>query len=50
VASDLTGITTTAENIGYSFKYPNFMKIRPVGTKLFHVEGQANMTEQTVVF
>jgi hypothetical protein len=28
----------------------NFMKIRPVGAELFHVDGQINMTKLTVAF
>ena len=29
---------------------PNFMKIRPVGTELFHADGWTDMTKLTVAF
>ena len=28
----------------------NFMKIHPLGARLFHVDGQTNMTQQMVSF
>jgi hypothetical protein len=31
-------------------KYSNFVKIHPVGTELFHVDGQTDMTKEMSLF
>ena len=38
--------TRSSKNI----QIPNFMKIRPVGDELFHVDGQTDMTKLIIAF
>ena len=33
-----------------NYQIPKFMEIRPVGTELFHEDGQTDMTKLTVAF